>query len=107
MDASEVDWETINEQLPYDHSDESHAKRREIWNGMNVNGNKYLSLAEVDKGIRDVIFFPNKCFDCFLFLYFCRFWDWKKYLMPKELFLKLSDLPKTHPRQKVNMEKIC
>ena len=55
MDASEVDWETINEQLVYDHSEESHARRREIWNGMNVNGNQYLSLAEVDKGIRDVI----------------------------------------------------
>ena len=54
MDASEIDWETINEQLPYDHSDESHARRREIWNGMNVNGNVYLSLAEVDKGIIDV-----------------------------------------------------
>ena len=55
MDASEVDWETINEQLVYDHSEESHARRREIWNGMNVNGNQYLSLAEVDKGIIDVI----------------------------------------------------
>ena len=54
MDASEIDWETINEQMPYDHSDESHARRREIWNGMNVNGNKFLSLAEVDKGVIDV-----------------------------------------------------
>ena len=54
MDASEIDWETINEQLPYDHSEESHARRREIWNGMNVNGNKFLSLAEVDKGVIDV-----------------------------------------------------
>ena len=54
MDASEIDWETINEQMPYDHSEESHARRREIWNGMNVNGNKFLSLAEVDKGVIDV-----------------------------------------------------
>ena len=54
MDASEIDWENINEQMPYDHSEESHAKRREIWNGMNVNGNKFLSLAEVDKGVIDV-----------------------------------------------------
>ena len=54
MDASEVDWETINEQMPYDHSEESHARRKEIWSGMNVNGNCYLSLAEVDKGIIDV-----------------------------------------------------
>ena len=49
-----MDWETINEQLLYDHSEESHAKRREIWTAMNVNDNKYLSLAEVDRGIRDV-----------------------------------------------------
>jgi len=50
-----VDWETINEQLVYDHSEESHEKRREIWNAMNVNDNKYLCLAEVDRGIRDVL----------------------------------------------------
>ena len=62
MDASEIDWETINEQLPYDHSEESHARRREIWNGMNVNGNKFLSLAEVDKGIIDVSNEKNKIF---------------------------------------------
>ena len=56
MEASDVDWETINEQLVYDHSEESHQKRRDIWNAMNVNDNKYLSLAEVDRGIRDVSF---------------------------------------------------
>ena len=66
MDASEIDWETINEQLPYDHSEESHARRREIWNGMNVNGNKFLSLAEVDKGIIDVRSTKNNI----IFLYF-------------------------------------
>ena len=49
-----MDWETINEQLVYDHSEESHARRREIWNAMNCNDNKYLCLAEVDRGIRDV-----------------------------------------------------
>ena len=30
MDASEIDWETINANLPYEHSEESHAQRR--WN---------------------------------------------------------------------------
>ena len=54
MEASGVDWETINTNLPHDHSEESHAQRRQIWDGMNVNGNKFLSLAEVDKGIIDV-----------------------------------------------------
>ena len=70
MEASGIDWETINSQLPYDHSEEAHAQRRyttistnclaisnfrEIWNTMNLNGNKYLFLAEVDKGVIDVI----------------------------------------------------
>ena len=92
MDAGEVDWETINEQLVYQHTEEAHARRRDIWTGMNVNDNKlvirhvyvhrpylrthiykpistqlylhihiytavsrYLSLAEVDRGIRDVL----------------------------------------------------
>jgi len=55
MDASEIDWESINEKLVYDHSEESYEARKEIWNGMNTNGNEYLSLAEVEKGIRDVL----------------------------------------------------
>ena len=59
MEASHVDWETINEQLVYDHSEESHARRREIWNAMNCNDNKYLCLAEVDRGIRDVSLLEN------------------------------------------------
>ena len=71
MDASEIDWETINEQLPYDHSEESHARRREIWNGMNVNGNKFLSLAEVDKGIIDVRNKNNILFITFMSLSCC------------------------------------
>lgn len=29
--------------------------RLEQWAGMDVNGNGYLSLAEVDKGMRDVV----------------------------------------------------
>ena len=61
MEASDVDWETINEQLVYGHSEESHEKRREIWNAMNCNDNKYLCLAEVDRGIRDVSSFVIKC----------------------------------------------
>ena len=28
MDPSEIDWETINSQLPYEHSEEAHAQRR-------------------------------------------------------------------------------
>ena len=28
MEASEVDWETINANLPFEHTEESHAQRR-------------------------------------------------------------------------------
>ena len=95
MEASDVDWETINEQLVYDHSEESHQKRREIWNAMNVNDNKYLSLAEVDRGIRDVSSWLMHLIYCYFELFF-RFWDWMKCLMPKRLYLRPSDSPKTH-----------
>ena len=30
MEASEVDWETINANLPFEHTEESHAQRRYI-----------------------------------------------------------------------------
>ena len=30
-----------------------------MWNEFNVNGNQYLSLAEVDKGMRDVVCLPT------------------------------------------------
>ena len=96
MDASEIDWETINEQMPYDHSEESHARRREIWNGMNVNGNKFLSLAEVDKGVIDVrsktIHF-NKGITFVLPPF--RFLVLRMSLIPSVLLMKHSTLPKT------------
>ena len=33
--------------------------RKKQWSGMDVNGNGYLSLAEVDKGMRDVVQLPE------------------------------------------------
>ena len=30
-----------------------------MWDGFDVNGNGYLSLAEVDKGMRDVVQLPT------------------------------------------------
>merc|ERR1712024_18972 len=50
-----VPWETINEKLPFQRNKEAYAKRKEMWTAMDVNGNGYLSLAEVTKGVRDVI----------------------------------------------------
>ena len=95
MDASEIDWETINEQLPYDHSEESHARRREIWNGMNVNGNKFLSLAEVDKGIIDVRIVDN---NKILSSDVSRSWVWRKYLILNVPLTKHFTSPRTLPQ---------
>jgi len=59
----DIDWASINEKLPYQRTPEQKAKRRELFNQFDPNGNGYLSLAEVDKGMLDVL----QCetlFDC-------------------------------------------
>merc|ERR1711936_1016280 len=50
-----VPWETINEKLPFQRKKEAYEKRKSLWEQFDVNGNGFLSLAEVTKGIRDVI----------------------------------------------------
>merc|ERR1711863_79560 len=52
---AEINWEEINSKLPYQRNDEEKAKRRELFKQFDPNGNGYLSLAEVDKGMRDVL----------------------------------------------------
>jgi len=44
-----VPWETINEKLPFQRNKDAYDKRKEMWASMDVNGNGYLSLAEVTK----------------------------------------------------------
>lgn len=44
--------------MPFETDAESTAKRQKIWESFDVNGNGYLSLAEVDKGMRDVLNLP-------------------------------------------------
>merc|ERR1712183_800883 len=50
-----VPWETINDKLPFQRKKEAYEKRQSLWTQFDVNGNGFLSLAEVTKGIRDVI----------------------------------------------------
>merc|ERR1719355_235867 len=50
-----IDWAAIHKKLPYERTPEAKAERKKLWNGCDINGNGYLSLAEVDKGIRDVL----------------------------------------------------
>lgn len=58
-----VNWVKIKSMLPYDRSEESKQKRMQLWKMMDVNGNGYASLAEVDKALRDV-FQIDEIFNC-------------------------------------------
>merc|ERR1740115_317603 len=55
----EIIWEEMNEKLPWHKNDEELQMRKELWPQFDVNGNGYLSLAEVDKGMRDAVELPE------------------------------------------------
>ena len=57
MGDSEV-WAQLKEKLPYERTEEQKEKRMQQWNLMDVNGNGYLSLAEIDKGMKDAVDLP-------------------------------------------------
>ena len=52
-------WEELSEKLPWHLTPEDKAKREKIWGSFDVNGNGIISLAEVDKGMRDVVRLPT------------------------------------------------
>merc|ERR1712228_626972 len=54
-----IDWEKINSRLPVKKNNEEKALRKKMFSGFDPNGNGYLSLAELDKGIRDVLGLPQ------------------------------------------------
>ena len=58
-DYKNYDWEALLQRLPIKKTAEERAKRRELWNAMDMNGNGYISLAEFDRGVRDVLNLPN------------------------------------------------
>merc|ERR1711872_279607 len=58
-----INWVQVNERLPYKRTEEQKAKRKEMWASIDINGNGYVSLAEITKGIRDVINIGD-LFDC-------------------------------------------
>jgi Ca2+-binding EF-hand superfamily protein len=49
------DWTKIYARLPVDRTPEQQAKRAELFNQFDPNKNGYLSLAEIDKGVRDIL----------------------------------------------------
>ena len=59
-----IDWEEIAMKLPTKLKDKEQRKRRfKMFKEFDPNGNGYLSLAELDKGIRDVLQL-DQMFDC-------------------------------------------
>ena len=52
---SSINWEEISAKLPSGKTPELKQKRKELFQRFDPNGNGYLSLAEVDKGVRDVL----------------------------------------------------
>ena len=50
-----VDWDQIREDLPIRKTPEEYARRSKLWSSIDINGNGYVSLAELDKGLRDVL----------------------------------------------------
>jgi len=53
--AANVDWTAINAKLPTGKSKEEKARRKQMFRDFDPNGNGVLSLAEVDKAVRDVL----------------------------------------------------
>ncbi len=51
-------WDELKYKLPWHKTPEDLQRRKDIWGAIDVNGNGYLSLAEVDKGMRDVVCLP-------------------------------------------------
>ena len=52
-------WRELKDKLPWRNTPDHKAKLDAYWSGFDVNGNGYLSLAEIDKGIRDVVLLPE------------------------------------------------
>ena len=58
-DYKDYDWDSLLSSLPIKKTAEDRKKRKELWNQMDMNGNNYISLAEFDKGLRDVLKLPD------------------------------------------------
>eukprot|EP01063_Lacrimia_lanifica_P039276 TRINITY_DN859_c0_g3_i1.p1 TRINITY_DN859_c0_g3~~TRINITY_DN859_c0_g3_i1.p1 ORF type:complete len:248 (+),score=100.41 TRINITY_DN859_c0_g3_i1:67-810(+) len=54
-EKKEMDWDGIAAKLPARKTEAEKQKRKDMFRQFDINGNGYLSLAEVDKGLRDVI----------------------------------------------------
>ena len=55
----DVDWQELTSKLPVGRSAEQKEARRQLFRKFDLNGNGYLSLAEVDKAVRDELNQPE------------------------------------------------
>ena len=58
-----IDWSAMAGEFPIGQDEDDKRERSKLFNLMDPNGNGYLSLAEVDKGVRDVLC-CDEIFDC-------------------------------------------
>ncbi|KAL2611349.1 hypothetical protein R1flu_023041 [Riccia fluitans] len=55
LSNGEIDWKAVAAKLPSEKTPEAKAKRSKLFSEFDPNGNGFLSLAEVDRGICDVL----------------------------------------------------
>ena len=58
-DFKNFDWDGFLNSLPIKKTAEDRAKRKKMWDAIDMNKNGYVSLAEFDRGVRDVLNLPH------------------------------------------------
>ena len=58
-DFKNFDWDGFIKKLPVGKTDADRDARKKIWNAIDMNGNGFVSLAEFDRGVRDVLGLPE------------------------------------------------
>ena len=58
-DFKNFDWEGFIKKLPVKKTTADREERRKIWKAIDMNGNGFVSLAEFDRGVQDVLGLPQ------------------------------------------------
>ena len=56
---ADIDWVDVNKRLPFKRTEEEKEKRKQLWRGIDINGNGYVSLAEITKVGISYCFIPR------------------------------------------------
>ena len=59
LDLSQIDWQSLSSKLPSQRTPEQTELRKRLFRQIDENGNGLVSLAELDKGVRDVLQCPE------------------------------------------------